>query len=251
MDLFDSNAYFGHWPYWDLQDKTPDDLVALMDRAGIARAVVLSLRGMILDWRSGNDETLRECARRPDRLLPAVTLSPFMNGGPDELNRLADAGARCVRLYPQFHSYRLDATFVDDICRTAADRRLPVVIPTRPMMNWRFSAVSLETIGAVVERHPKTHFVMSGPNYLIEFQALARLMTRCANVSYEISCLQGFGAVKKLVGEVGVRRILFGTGATLNNPACNVAKLRHAGLTDEESQAVASGNATALFEPAA
>ena len=50
-------------------------------------------------------------------------------------------------------------------------------------------------------------------------------------MSYEISCLQGFNAVAKLVGEVGAERVLFGTGAVLHYPACNVAKLDHAELS--------------------
>ena len=228
MELLDVNACFGHWPYWDLVDKSPEDLIALMDRAGIAQAVVLSLRGVILDWRTGNAETFAACAKHPERLLPAVTLSPFMEGGRDELSRLADAGARCVRLYPQFHSYRLDVPFMDEICSAAAARHLPVMIPTRPMMNWRFPAIALDSLLPIVERHPKTHFLMSGPNYLIEFQALVRLMTRCANVSYEISCLQGFEAVRKLVGAVGaVAEVVALVGAAIAEAVVALAVGEH------------------------
>lgn len=243
MMRVDINACFGHWPYWDLPHKTAEDLIGLMDRNGIEKAAVLSLRGMLVDWKAGNDETLAAAARHPGRLMPVATLSPFMGGNGDEMRRLADAGMRGVRLYPSFHSYSLDSDFTDDVCRAAAERRIPVMIPTRPMMNWRFKTVAIESIGTLAARHAATSFIVSGPNYLIEYQALVKVMRQCPNVSYEISCLQGFNSVANLVGQVGADRVLFGTGAALNYPACNVAKLDHAELEAGHREAVASANA--------
>ncbi|MBN1342291.1 MAG: amidohydrolase [Phycisphaerae bacterium] len=246
MKRFDVNACFGHWPYWDLPDKTPEDLVRLMDRNGIDRAACMSLRGLFVDWASGNAETIAAAKAFPDRLVPTATISPFPqdpDGNAGALRRTLDAGARAVRLYPAFHSFRLDDELVDEVCAIAAKRRVPVMIPTRPMMNWRFQALAVDAIAPVIERHPNTEFILSGPNYLVEYQALVRVMRRCSNVAYEISCLQGFGAVKALVAEAGADRVLFGTGAVLNYPACNVAKFDHAELTDAQRHAIAWENA--------
>lgn len=247
MMRLDINACFGHWPYWDLPHKTPEDLVCLMDRNGIEKAAVLSLRGVLVDWHAGNDETLAAAGRHAGRLIPVATLSPFMDGDGDEVRRLADAGMHGVRLYPLFHSYPLDSEFTDDVCRAAAERRIPVMIPTRPMMNWRFKTVAIESIEAVAARHPSTTFIISGPNYLIEYQALVKVMGQCPNVSCEISCLQGFDSVTSLVGQVGADRVLLGTGATLNYPACNVAKLDHAELSAQQREAIAATNALRML----
>lgn len=247
MMRFDINACFGHWQYWDLRHKTPEDLIGLMDRCGIERAAVMGLRGLALDWREGNDETLAAARRYADRLAPVATISPFLGGNATELHRLVDAGVKLLRLWPSFHNYPLDSAFVDEICTAAGQRGLPVSIPTRPMMNWRFKAIAIESIGAVVDRHPDTTFLMSGPNYLVEYQALVKLMRRCRNVVYEISCLQGFNAVANLAAEVGAERLLFGTGAVLHYPACNVAKLDHAELPDDSRRAIAGGNASRLL----
>ncbi len=247
MNRFDVNACFGHWPYWDLHHTSVDDLLRLMDRHGIERAACMSLRGLFVDWREGNDETLAAVAAHPDRLVATATISPFLGGNQDMLRKLLDAGMRSVRLYPTFHSYRLDDAFVDEICTTAADCRIPLMLPTRPMMNWRFPAIPVDSIALVIERHPRTQFILSGPNYLIEYQAVVRLMRRSPNVFFEISCLQGFNSVASLVGAVGPDRILFGTGALLNYPACNVAKLDHADIGDRQRKAIASKNAERLL----
>jgi predicted TIM-barrel fold metal-dependent hydrolase len=244
---FDINACFGHWPFWELRHKTADDLIAHMDRNGIDRAAVISLRGLLADWRAGNEETLAAAERYPARLVPTATVSPFRHGDGAELKRLVAAGMRAVRLVPTFHNYQLDDEFVDDICRAAASCGIPVMIATRPMMNWRFQPVPLETIRAVTERHAGTTFLLSGPNYLVEFQALVRIMAQCDNVVVEISCLQGFGAVARLVREVGADRVLFGTGAVLHYAGCNVAKLDHAEIADQQRRAIAAENACRLL----
>jgi hypothetical protein len=251
MKTFDINACFGHWPYWDLHHKTADELVTSMDQSGIDQAAVMSLRGLLLDWREGNKETLAEAGRHPGRLLPMATLSPFLDGGGEELKRLASHGIRGVRLYPTFHNYPLQSAFVDEVCLTSSELKIPVMLPTRPMMNWRFQAVPIETFGAVIEEHPATDFILSGPNYLVEYQAVIRLMMKCVNVAFDISCVQGFQAVAKLVRDVGSDRMLFGTGAVLNYPACNVAKLQHAEITEPQRRAIASENALRLLGMAA
>ena len=129
----------------------------------------------------------------------------------------------------------------------ATERRAPVMIATRPMMNWRFKPLAIESVGGVAERHPQTQYILSGPNYLLEFQGLVRVMRRCGNVTCEISCMQGMGGVKNLVDEVGAERVLFGTGAVLQYPACNVAKLDHAEIAPEQRQAIYSENALRLL----
>jgi len=247
MNCFDFNACFGHWPYWDLHQKRPDELIAQMDRCGIERAAVMSLRGLVVDWRRGNEETLAAARTAPARLVAAASLSPFDRGGVAELERLAAAGFRLLRLYPQFHSYSLASAFADEICDAAAARALPVMIPTRPMMNWRFAALPLDPVAALAGRHPRTAFVISGPNYLAEYQSLVELMRRSDNVYCEISALQGFGALARLVGDVGAGRVLFGTGALLHYPACNVAKLERAAIPEPARRAIARENALRLL----
>lgn len=245
--LIDVNACFGHWPYWDLPAHTPDYLVSLMDGNGIDRAAAMSLRGLFISWREGNEETLAAACRFAGRIIPMATVSPYLDGNGDELRRCVDAGMRGVRLYPSFHNYPLDSAFVDDICATAADCRVPVMIPTRPMMNWRFKTIAIESIGAVIARHSGTSFLISGPNYLVEYQALIKLMHGCPNVAYEISCLQGFDSVRNLAAQVGAERVCFGTGAVLNYPACNVSKLANAKITPEQRETIAAANAIRLL----
>ena len=242
----DINACFGHWPYWELPHCTPESLTALMDRNGIDAAAVMCLRGIFHDWREGNRET-REAAAQCERLIPFATISPFLGGDAEALTALLKEGFLGVRLYPAFHSYTLGSIFVDEICAAAAEQHAPVMIPTRPMMNWRFKPLEIQSIAQLAQQRPRTTIILSGPNYLVESQGLVEAMLACRNIVYEISCMQGFRGISKLVDCVGFDRVLLGTGSLLQNPACNVAKLDNAEISQHAREAIGAGNAMRLL----
>ena len=246
--LIDINAFFGHWPYWPIPNAGAADLLAMIDRFGIDKAAVTSLRGLFGDWPTANAETLAATREHPDRFVPIACLSPMNNGGGQALRNLVSQGFMAVRLYPlALQGYSLNSGYVADIAHTAGECGIPIIIPTRPMRNFRFPTLSIDEVVALALRHPETTFILSGPNYLSEFRAAVEGMTRCPNILIEISCMQGLRAVARLVESVGAQRILFGTGAVLQYPACNVAKLQHAGITTEQRNAIACGNTTMLL----
>jgi len=244
----DINAFFGHWPYWPLPHTSGDDLLRLLDRFGIDRAAITSLRGLHDDWRQANRETLALAASHGDRLTPIAAMSPMTGGGGEALDQLAAQGFRGIRLYPLLlQGYSLRSPFAEEIARTAGELEMFVILPTRPMMNYRFPALAIEDIAALASRHPRTRFILSGPNYLAEFRAAIEAMHRCRNIVIETSCMQGFQAVRRMVDAVGAKRVLFGTGAVLHYPACNFAKLDHADLTEKQRTAVAAENARRML----
>ncbi len=245
--LFDINAFFGHWQFWPLRHPAIDDVLRLMDRHGIERAAITSLRGLYGERKAANAETLAAAGAHADRLTPVGVVGPMLGGGRSEMAALADSGFRAVRMYPLLHGYRLHDPFADEVCAAAAELGLLVVIPTRPMMNFRFATVPVEEIGQLADRHPKTAFLLSGPNYLTEFRAAELAMRRCPNVAIEVSCMQGMEAVRRMVEAVGADRVLFGTGLPLHYPACGVAKIRHARITAGQRSAVAGENARRLL----
>ena len=240
----DINAFFGHWPYWPLPHTGGEESLRLMDRFGIDRAAITSLRGLHGDWREANAETLTLAALHSDRLTPIATMSPMNGGGAGPLRELVARGFRGIRLYPLLlQGYNLRSPFAEEIAAAAGELAMPVIIPTRPMMNFRFATLPIDDIAVLAARHPGTSFILSGPNYLSEFQAAIEAMLRCPNIVIEISCMQGFGAVARMAEAVGADRVLFGTGLPLHYPACNVAKLDHADLSEEQRVAISSDNA--------
>lgn len=248
----DAHAYIGKWPYWPISQSTPEQVAATMDKARINTAVISSTRSLFVSWLDGNTEASRVETRFPDRFIsfPCIgppELSHKLDANRFELNK--ESGVRGVRLAPQFHTYHLlYEPFIDDLCEQAAFLEVPVQLPLRVLMNWGMPMLELGWLGAIVERHPRTPWILTGLNYFHELRVGLGLMRRFPAVHIETSCIQGFEAIAKLVQEVGSDRLLFGTGLPLQNAAAGVTKIERARISDSDREAIFFGNARRLLK---
>ena len=245
---FDINTFFGHWPYYPLPQTSGDDVLRLMDRFGIDGAAITSLRGLHGDWQEANAETLALAKSHADRLTPIACISPMKGGGQQAFRELVAAGFRALRLYPALaQGYSLGSPFADEMVAAAGELGIPVIVPTRPVMHFRFPPLPIEGVAALAGRHLQTDIILSGPNYLAEFTSAVDALRRCPNMTIEISCMQGFQGLARMVEAVGAQRVLFGTGLPLHYAACGIAKLDHTTLSDEQKKAVSWENARRLL----
>lgn len=247
----DVYAYIGKWPYWPIPQSTPADVIGTMDAAGIDTAAITSTRSLFVNWPDGNAEVLRaECEHRSRFIAFACV-------GPSELSHQLDANlfdlekephVQGIRLAPQFQTYHLlYEPFIDKLCEQSAARNIPVQLPLRVLMNWGMPMLDLGTMAAIVERHPRTPWILTGLNYFHELRVGLALMRRFETVHIETSCIQGFEAIAKVVKEIGSDRVLFGSGLPLQNAAAGVQKIVHARISDTDREAIFCKNAHRLL----
>jgi uncharacterized protein len=251
--IVDICAYFGKWPYWPIDASTPSAVVAELDHCGIERAAVCSTRGLFVGWEEGNQETAEAAQSFAGRLLGFACLGPLelshtLHGHSFDFDKLVKQGFLGVRLYPQHHTYHpLYEPFVDQILEEAEMRQWPVLLPHRVIMNWGMPTLNMDWIAALVERHPRTVWILSGINYFHELRAAVSLMQRFSSVHLETSCVQGFSAIAKLVDQCGDDHLLFGTGLPLQNGAANLQKVLRAKISDPSREKILGGNARRLL----
>ena len=251
--IVDICAYFGKWPCWPTDTCTASAVVEELDRCGIDCAAVCSTRGLFVGWEEGNLETEEAVRSFPGRLLSFACLGPLelshtLHGNTFDFDKYRQREFRGVRLYPQFHTYHLlHEPFVDRILEAAEMRQWPVLLPLRVIMNWGLPALSLDWMVALVERHPRTPWILSGINYFHELRTAIWLMRRFSSVHVETSCIQGFNAVAKLIEECGSDNVLFGTGLPLQNGAANLEKILRAKISDAAREKILGANACRLL----
>jgi len=246
----DVTGYFGTWPYWPLRHGSPDEILRLMDRYGIERLVLGSLRAIFSDWEEGNEEVRRLARQHPDRFRVAATINPIL--GRDHLARLQeyqeDELIVGLRLYPIYHDYDVpdETALLPALLSRVTDRNWPVFLPLRLMMNWGLPVLPIAQVAEWLARFPQLTVILGGVNYG-EVKHVLPLLRTHSRAFLETSCLQLQGALERVATEVGIDRLLFGTGMPLQNPGCEVAKIAHAAFSEAERAQIFAENAIRLF----
>ncbi len=248
--IIDINMFFGHWPYWPLPDGDGDGVLRAMDRYGIERGFLSSLRGVFNDPEAGNAETLQLVGRHPDRFAPALTYSPYAKGWDRYEDELTQADWRIVELFPVNHNYDpLQEPAIKRICDYCGRNRIPILIPHRLLMSWRFPILPLATVAGLAEAHRETTFILGCINYLGELQTALHIMRKCPNVMLETSGMMAFEEVRRVVDAIGVARLIHGSALPLQQPGIGPLKIQTAEITEKEKERILSGNCKKLFSP--
>ncbi|MGV9325219.1 amidohydrolase family protein [Streptosporangium sandarakinum] len=223
----DADVLAGAYPDRDTPEPWPDVLAGHGIRAG----AVASLRAALFDVVSGNDETLGLAA--PHVPVGVVDLRDPLRAA-RELERLAEAGRRAVRLFPDEQGVEAGFPSVRHVARRAAALGLTILTGGDVRRFWRpFAGLG----GNVV--FLDTHFYHLG-DFLVAaadepgFHTSTRL-------------LNSPDALETVAAELGADRLLFGSRAPYYEPAVPLLRLATGGLKPEEITAVAGENARRLL----
>ena len=106
---------------------TPDALLAALDRADHAGAVVTTSADP-LGYRLHNDRILDEAGQSDGRLIPFLRVDPNDASAVAETERSLDAGHRGIKLHPRSEDFSLGHSVVGEIAALAATKRVPLLI---------------------------------------------------------------------------------------------------------------------------
>jgi len=262
--IIDVNAHIGHYPFRRLKYKTAADLIGLMDRYGIDKCCVASLSAAYYkDCMEGNLELLDEIAPHRERLIPFCVVNPEYNKAQDDFRKcVGELGFKGLRLFPKQQGYRLDGELSAKMLRIAGEMGIPAHIPLllddlrghHPLdIN---APVDAAEIGRAAASAPDTDIILSNEylnQYAREIEPTIKGRAGKGNVYYDIGrvdclCLT---MLPELAEAAGYERLVFGTGATLQNIPVQFVKLHYMGATmgttPEQAEQIKSGNLARLL----
>ena len=263
--ILDLNVFLGRWPFAPLKYETAGDILGLMDRAGIDRAVVTSLNSVFYyDAEIGNREVGEACKRHSDRLVPFATINPNLPRWKEHLDECVERyGVKGIKLHPDYHKYSLVSgpRALDDIpslLEQAARLDFPVYLQTSlfDLRHHPGYCLVLEApmadIGQAIERYSKNSFIVGGGRWFgSRVRELLKQLGPDGPRNFAIAT-DGVGGtwegVKALVDQIGSARILFSSRTPILYSEASKEMVEQSEITSQDKANILGENAARLLK---
>jgi uncharacterized protein len=221
-----------------------EDLAAMLDGAGIDKAVVCppKPRGQSFSW--ANDLVERTVAAGNGRLVGFARVDPTLPDGVREAERsLGALGCRGLFLHPWEDTFRISDHVVDPLCELG----VPIIVAAG--YPWVSEALQ---VAELARRHPDTTFVATNGGQL-NISGLGQIDAGLAVESTGNLHLQTAGVYREdfiegIVARHGAGRLLFASACPRFDPRLEIRRVQWApGLSDEDKAAILGGNAERLL----
>jgi predicted TIM-barrel fold metal-dependent hydrolase len=261
--IIDTNVHLFDWPFRTLKYGRTTDLVAKLKKHRITQAWAGNFEAVLhknLDL--ANSRLAEECRSRGEgMLLPFGSVNPIWPDWEEDLRRCHEVYRMPgVRLYPNYHNYKLDRPEVVQLLRRAAERGLVVQIA----IELEDERVHHPVINVPpVDATPLIEALKAVPTARVELlngvTALRKPgLTRETTVVFDIANLEGTGAVGRLIegklaqirSDLPQSRLLFGSHAPYLPCEAALLRLFESPLERDQLLAIMRDNASRLLQPA-
>jgi predicted TIM-barrel fold metal-dependent hydrolase len=256
----DVQTYIGHFPYRQLRGNSPQGLVQYMDRWSISQTVVANLNGVFYRYPQPANEELAAAIRPyPGRFIPFAVLNPTYPGWKADLETChGKLGMKGLRLYPQYHGYKLSDPRFEQMLEAASALGMPVAfsrwLEDPRQRSWLDTSeeLRLDDLVPVLANHPGTFLLHSPYIYPVKDEHVR--VFRQAKVYFDtvfatatISAWSGYD-ILSLIKLLGPDRFLFGSAYPLRDPVTAQVRLSILKELDRGTMdAIWGGNARRLL----
>jgi len=246
--VIDFHGHLGTaYKMYPLRHRTPEAMIAEMDRCGIDKLVISSFESILYYPASGNDVVREACQRYPGRLIPLFCVHPrYGDEALREIDRCAgEWGWRGMKLHPESHQYRADGPQVMRIVERAARHGCFVKFHSGDAMVGTYCPP--RSIGAVAARFPGTTFIMAHMG-VTDWQEGIEVAIEHPNIILDTTgCVIDMGMIEYAVEAIGHQRLVWGSDFSMYPFELGLSKLMDSHLTPEQKDAILGANALRLL----
>jgi predicted TIM-barrel fold metal-dependent hydrolase len=248
--IIDVNVHLSRWPFRRLRGDEPAELVSYLRSRGVEQAWAGSFDGLLhKDIEGVNRRLVADCRMHGDgMLIPFGTVNPKLPDWKEDLRRCAeDHRMPGIRVHPNYHGYTLDDPDFDGLLRGAKALGLAVQVVLKmeddrvqhPLL--RVAPVDASALSTLVPQIPGLRLmILNGPAPLVK-DAIPKAAS--AGIGFDFAMQEGITGVAKLIGQVGVERVFFGSHFPFFTWDSSWLKVVESGLEKSAERAVLSGNA--------
>ena len=252
--IIDTNVYLSRWPFRRLDGDEPAHLLAKLRQWKVGQAWAGSFDGLLHRDIAGVNIRLAQACRDHGQgmLVPFGEINPRLPDWQEDLRRChEDHKMPGIRLHPNYHGYVLDDPAFTELLRLATARGMIVQLAGRmedertqhPLLH--VPPVDLAPLADAVKRVPglRMELLNCGVHFREE---QVRSALDAGEVYTEISSVEGVGGVGRVVHELPLSRLLFGSYYPFFDFESALFKMRESGLDDTSQKAINEDNARRL-----
>jgi predicted TIM-barrel fold metal-dependent hydrolase len=253
--IIDTNVYLSRWPFRRLAGDEPVPLVAKLREGKVEQAWAGNFEGILERDIAGVNIRLAETCRRfgEGMLIPFGTVNPKLPDWREDVRRChEELKMPGIRLHPNYHAYRLDEPVFAELLKLAAQRRLIVQLalsmedPRTQSPLMRVPAVELAPLANVLKSTPGLRLELLNCTSQIGREEYAAALAS-GDVSMDISMVEGVAGLARLVRQVPLSRVLFGSYYPFFYFESAVLKMQESGLDEASQKAICRENARRLI----
>lgn len=245
LRFFDANCWYGMSKHPRRAFvRTVDELDALMERTGVAKANVSFFIAKFLKPMEGNSQLLEDI-RGKDRYTPSIVVIPWMFPTEAEVEayvlEMVAQGVKSIRIFPKTHNYIVNAWSNSFLLDLFEQHRIPVFVTTKDL-SWDM----LYQLGhdhadlpVILEQSDMEAFFNLG--YLIP------LLEKCPNISLETNRVHEYLALDTLVRRFGAGRFVYGSSVPVDDPFAQLALITMGDFSRSDKEKIAHENLEELF----
>jgi len=238
---FDSNVCIGKRGLKDRREIwKSEDILASMDRAGIAGALVYS--GLARDYAPayGNEHLCEELAKY-DRFYGCYVIAPGYTGSflkPDEfVSDMKNKNMVAAKMFPQTHIFSPCEDVMGEYYSALEENGIPLLID-KLQIDW-------DELSAILSNHKGLNVLLQGATWS-DFHNIAAYLKKYSNLYTDLSSMQANFAVEIIAKEFGAESVCMGSGLPLMCPGAARAFIDYAQISNSEKQLMAGGNLARL-----
>ena len=251
--IIDTNVSLGRWPFRRLPLDEAPALVAALREQGVTEAWAGSFDALLhKDLSAVNARLAETCRASGGMLVPFGAVNPLLPDWPEDLRRCAEAHRmRGIRLHPNYHGYPLSDPLFAQVLDAATARGLLVQITVimedertlHPLVN--VPPTDTAPLPALLQARPAARVQLLNAFRTLRGKPLVDLAA--AGARFEIAMLEGVEGIAKLLAQIGLDRVCFGSHAPFFYLESAVLKLQESVLTAAQLRALSTDNARQLL----